>query len=373
MADALLPASSDRAYCGTVKKSFAVLLAFFFFAAMAQAPKPPAQRLSPEEAISVARHNPKTEKLGGTFRILMEMPSNADTRRVGDQALAQAQARKVDLYENGLLANVLRSGGFLLLQILPPTNNANSVNSVPFVSIFHLVTLGRDSRPEDVFVGPGLNLADTQELMKSTIELVERLYSTPSTEESSLESRFYGGSFLESDQFQGSLFAVPPSLRKLGADPNELREAVALYGGYVFWVPRYAFSMPLFAANPVKALIAAADKEEALTAQFLRSNHIDPNLHLDLDNIRSEKQLQERVQLLARLDKFLEGVLKNESDPSVVAANLSIATMPLGVGTTSGLGQGIYISGTPSMFEFFWQRLPTGGFVVKWISEADVE
>ena len=129
--------------------------------------------------------------------------------------------------------------------------------------------------------------------------------------------------------------------------------------------------MPIFAASPVTALNVAADKENTLKAEFLRSNHVDPDLDLDLDNIRSKMQLQERITLLKRLDKFLEDALKNDSDPTIVRANLSIATMPLGTGATSGLGDGIYSSSTPSMFEFFWQRIPTGGFAVKMISWAD--
>ena len=83
--------------------------------------------------------------------------------------------------------------------------------------------------------------------------------------------------------------------------------------------------MPAFAASPVSALSAAEDKREALKAEFLRSNHMDPNFHLDLDNVQSEKQLQERIELLTRLDKFLEDALKNEGDPIVFRANLSLS------------------------------------------------
>lgn len=328
-------------------------------------------RLTAEQAIAAARRNSKTEKLGGTFSVLIEIPSNADTRRFGDQALAQARVKHIELYLNGILTDILRSGGFLVVQILPTTNKANSLDSPEFVSILHLVSLGSDGVPKDVMSGPGMDLADTQELTRNTIEFVEQLYSTPSTEDLSLESRFYGGSFPEADQFQGTLFAIPHSLRKLGANPNEVREAAALYGGYLFWVNRYALSMPIFAASPVTALNVAADKENTLKAEFLRSNHVDPDLDLDLDNIRSKMQLQERITLLKRLDKFLEDALKNDSDPTIVRANLSIATMPLGTGATSGLGDGIYSSSTPSMFEFFWQRIPTGGFAVKMISWAD--
>lgn len=320
------------------------------------------QRLTSQEAIARARSNQDTKKPGDTYSVLMDIPSNAETRRVGDQALAQASAKHIKLYENGILADMLRSGGFLIAQIDPRTKS---------VVMFHWVSLGRDGVPQDLPTGPGDNLADTQELFKDTTELVEQLYSMPSTEESSLENRFYGGSFPDGDQGQDTLFAIPHSLQKLGADPNEVQRAAALYGGYLFWQFRYALSMPVFAASPLAALIAAGYKEEALQTAFLRSHHMDPKLDLDLGNIRSKGQLRKRIELLTRLNKFLENALKNVGNRTVIRANLSLVTMPIGVGATSGLGQGIYESATPSMFEFYWQRLPTGGFAIKYISEAD--
>jgi len=316
------------------------------------------QRLTRQEAIAAARRNAKPES---SFTVLREIFANAATRRIGDQALEQAQARKIELYQNGILADFLRSGGFLLAETDPRTNSVVS---------FHLVTLERSGVPENLVTGSGTNLVDTQELVKNTAELVEQLYSTPSTEDSSLASRFYGGNFPQADLFQGTLFAIPNSLQKLGANPNEVREAAALYGGYLFWAPRYALSMPAFAASPVAAENAAEDKRNMLTAEFMRSNHMDPNLDLDLDNIRSKRQLQGRVELLTRLDKFLEDALKNEGDPTVVRANLSIATMPLGVDVDLSRDEGHYGSSTPSMFMFLWHRLATGGFAVKMISEA---
>lgn len=315
--------------------------------------------LRAEQAIAAARRDAKP---GSSFTVLREIVANADTRRVGIQALEQARAHKTGLYENGLLTNILRSGGFLLAETDPRTNS---------VVYFHLVTLLRDGTPEDLAIpSKGLNLVETQELVKDTTEFVEQLYSTPSTEESSLENRFYGGSFPEGDLFQDTLFAIPNSLLKLGANPNEVREAAALFGGYIFWEFRYALSMPAYAVSPVAALSAAEERRKALTIKFLRSNHIDSDLDLNLDNMRSETQLQERVALLNKLDKFLEDALKNEGDPTVVRANLSIVTMPLGVDVDLSRDEGHYGSSTPSMFMFLWGRLATGGFAVKMINAS---
>lgn len=331
------------------------------------------QRLTLQEAISAARRNPRTSQLGGTFSVLREIVSNADTRRVGDQALAQARATHIKLYKNGILADVLRSGGFLLIQTFPPNNKTNNVNPLPFVSVLHLVSLGRDGAPKDVFWGPGDNLANTQELLKDTTEFAEELYSTHPSEAASLESRFYGGRFPEDNLFQGTLCAIPHSLLELGAAPNDVREVAALYGGLQLSGFQYAVSMPAFAADPLVATRAAEEKWEVLKAEFLRNNRMDPQFHFDPENIRSKKQLQDRIEVLKRLDKFMEAALKSGADSSIVKANLSVATLPMGGGPASGLGRGIYMSGTASLLEFYWQRLPAVGFAVRAVGEADAD
>lgn len=320
------------------------------------------QRLTPQGAIDVARRN---SKAGSSFTVLREIVANADTRRVGEQALEQARAHQIELYENGILADLLRSGGFLLAETEPRTNN---------VIALHLLSLGPDAVPSDAFdpCHGALKLADAEELLKDTTEFTEELYSTPPSEASSLESRFYGGSFPECGQSREcALFAVPHSLLKLGAGRNEYREAAALYGGFDLSVIRYAVSMPAFAANPLVATRAAAEKWDALKAEFLRNNHMDPDFHFDLENIRNREQLRERIDVLRRLDKFLEEALRTEADSALVKANISVAVIPLGgVVADTQNGQVIYQSGTASLIGVHWRRLPTGGFAVYRISEA---
>jgi len=314
--------------------------------------------LTAEQAITAARRNAKS---GSSFTVLWEVIANADTRRIGDLALEQAQAHKIELYENGILVNILRSGGYLLAETDPRTNNMIATH-------FVLLEAGgavKDTRTECHGV---VKLAEAEELVKDTTEIVEKLDSTPSTEESSLESRFYGGSFPDGDQFPDDLFAVPNSLRKPGANPNEVREAAALYWGYLFWALRDALSMPAFAASPAAAEDAAEKKRDTLKTEFLKSNNMDPKINLfDFDNIQNERQLQERIELLTRLDRFLEDSLRKEADPAVVRPNFSVLTMPLRVDVDLNQ-EGQYVSTSPPKSLFLWHRLATGGFAVKEIT-----
>jgi hypothetical protein len=316
------------------------------------------EHLTPQQAIAAARRNAKP---GSSFTILWKIIANADTRRIGDRALEKAQAHKNELYENGILVNILRSGGYLLAETNPRTNNMVAT---------HLVLIEAGGAVKDVQTECHgvVKLADAGELVKDTAELVRQMYSTPSTGVSSLASRFYGGNFPEEDQFPDSSFAIPNFLRRPGANPSEVREAAALFWGYALWAPRYALSMPAFAASPAAAENAAEKERDTLKAEFLQSNNMDPNINLvDFDNIQNERQLQERIELLTRLDRFLEDSLRKEADPAVVRQNLSILTMPLRVDVDLNQ-EGQYVSTSPPKLLFLWQRLATGGFAVKEIT-----
>jgi hypothetical protein len=317
-----------------------------------------APHLTAEQAITAARRNAKR---GSSFTILWKIIANADTRRIGDQALEQALTHKIELYENGILVNILRSGGYLLAETNPRTNNMVSM---------HLVMMEAGGAVKDVKTECHrvVKLADAGELVKDTTELVKQLYSTPSTEESSLASRFYGGNFPDADRFPDSLFISPDSLRKLGAKPNEVREATALFWGYALWATRYALSMPAFSASTAATEDAAEKERDTLKAEFLQSNNVDPNIiPIDFDNIQSDKQFQERIELLTRLNRFLEDSLRKKADPAVVRANLSVLTMPLSVDVDLNQA-GQYVSNSPPKFLFLWHRVATGGFAVEEIT-----
>ena len=314
--------------------------------------------LTAEQAITAARLNAKP---GSSFTILWKVNADADTQRIGGQALAQAHAHKIELFENGMLLNILRSGGYLLAEIDPRTND---------VVAMHFVLKEADGTVKDVpskchgVVKP----ADAGELVNDAAELVKQLYATPSTDESSLASRFYGGHLPDYDEQPDSLFAIPKFLRKPSASPNEVREAAALFWGYAFWAARYAVSMPAYAASPAAAENAAEKRRDAFKTEFLQRNNMDANINpVDFDDIRNERQLQERIELLTRLDRFLEDSFRKEADPVVVRANLSILTMPLSVDVDPNQA-GQYVSSSPPKSLFLWHRVATGGFAVKEIT-----
>ena len=315
-------------------------------------------RFTAEQAISAARLHAKP---GSSLTILWKIIAGPDTQRIGAQALAEANADKIELFQNGMLLNMLRSGGYLLAEIDSRMNNVVAMHFV-FKEAGGTV---KDVPSECHGVVKG---ADAGELIKNTAELVKQLYSTPSTEESSLVSRFYGGNFPDNDERPDSLFAIPQFPGKQNAKPNEVRQAAALFWGYGFWAARYALSMPAYAASPAAAENAAEKHRDELKIEFLQRNNIDANINLvDFDDIQNERQLQQRIELLTRLDRFLEDSFRRETDPVVVRANLSILTMPLSVDALLNQA-GQYVSSSPPKYLFLWQHVATGGFAVKEIT-----
>jgi len=322
------------------------------------------QRLTRQEAIAAARRNAKPESL---FTVLREILADDNTRRIGNQALEQAQTQKIPLYKNGFFSDLLRSGGFLLAETEPQTNS---------VIAFYLIALSREGTPNIVqYECYGtVKLPDAEDLANKATELAAALYSIPLSEATSLESRFYGGSFPEcAESGECTLFAIPRSLLKVKADQSGYREVAALHGSLELLGLRYAASMTSFSANPLLATQEAADKLETLKAEFFRTNHIDAGLDVQLKDIRNPKQLRERTDLLKRLDSFLETALNIDPDSAILKANISVATIPLQIGQDGPMGNGqpLYGSGTASLMVIHWQRLSAGGFAVKMISEAE--
>jgi hypothetical protein len=326
------------------------------------------QQLTAHQAIGEAQRN--AIKPGSSFSVLREIHANDDTRRVGEQALKNAKAHNVNLYGNGILIEFLLSGGYMLAETDSLTGNLIAM---------HLVSLGFDGAPKDFpeECHGDVKLADAQAVLKDTEELVGQFYSVSASEDSSLVSKYFGGTFPECDPIeQCTLFAIPRSFLKFGADLSECKEITALYGSYALLPIRYAVSTPSFSADPVAATQAAADKLEVLERKFLRANHIDPDFNLDdLEKIGSKEQLRERIDLLRRLIKYMEAGLKIEADPTLVKANISVAAIPLGVDQESLFAEEDktqLVSSTASLLMIYWQRLPAGGIALKYISEADI-
>jgi hypothetical protein len=327
---------------------------------------PIGQGLTPDQAIAALR---SVAKPGNSLQILRALAANASTRRVGEQSLREARERHIKLYGNGILADVLINGGFLVAEVEPATRSLVGL---------HLVSVGRHGR-RAIFpyrVNSDVRFDEAAKLVQDTTDFAEVLLSTPASEATSLESRFYGGTFPEYDKPEdGGAFAIPRIVLKAKARQQDYHEWTALAGGFILWMFQYAMSLPTYAANPLAALRAAVKEQDALAAQFMRDNKKSPDFRYEVQSpqlVGTGEEARERIDWLRRLNDFLEENLKKHTAADVVAANKTIATITWEVEAITKGGDTFFAT-MASGVVVYWQRLPTGGFAVKDISGVDAE
>lgn len=324
----------------------------------------PKSKLTPDEALAAARSKEPNPD-GASFQVIRELESSAEMQEVAQRSVYGATSQH-GLYGDGIFLDLLKTGGFLILEVDDSTGNAISL---------HLVSSGNNgravirSRP----IEGKVNAVLAQELIKETADFVDSLFASP-LNVSTIESKFYGGRFPESDEpEEENFFAIPASIRKIKADPSEIRELSALYGVFHLWLVRYAISMPIFPANPTSALNLAWKKQEALTKEFMQRNNKNSDLVNDLqgfESVRTSEQIRDRVDVFRRLDNFLEQKLQAQDIAPTLAVNKSIFTIALELGSTEPSEETSYAVMTASGLIVVWKPLKTGGLAITRVSLA---
>ena len=330
----------------------AVALSFAASASSAQAPSGSSGSVSKpkrtfDEAITAIQS--KEPHSGSSFRLIRELHSSATWRE--------------DATGKGILFGLMRSGGFVILEVDNKGDHAISL---------HLVSQTVSGNPlvESNPVEGEISASLAQELITESADLIDVLLSTR-IDASSLESKFDGSHFPEShdpDEDEAeNLFAVPAAIENVGAEDGEIRELAALLGSIDTWPIRYAISTRIFPADAPRAIEAGVREFVSLSRQFThgKKESLDV-LHLlqDLKSVRSAEQLRNRVSTLGPLDTFLEQKLVTPDASMTSAANRSIATIPLSIGFY-GSTDGLYGVMTSSGIIVGWKVSSGGALVVK--------
>jgi hypothetical protein len=341
-------------------KTFFLLL--LSCAARASAESPKLLELTPGHAVDAIRG--KQGKNGNVFRIVRKIDSSNDTRRVAIAAARDASVSHIKPYGDGILISLLERGGFLILEVDPGGSKTVSV---------HLVSRGANGKVlVDSYPLPDHDkdvVTDTAavQLIGNTADFVETLLATAPSGFARLQSKFYDGRFPESTEpgYQEP-FAIPRSLTSIAGDQAKITELAALFFASQIWGFRYATSLPIFAADPHYALQLAEEKEESLVEQYKKANSRVPDLDFEsLESIRSASQVQERIDWLRQLDKFLEQSLQRQEDPNVSRVNRLLATVVLQVGKGN---EGTYFAMTSADLIIGWKVVPPADYAVAAIS-----
>jgi len=273
-------------------------------------------------------------------------------REAAQRSLDSASSHRVNLYGDGVFIELMRTGGFVILEVDDKSDHAISLHLVSRSTNRQAIVV---SNPVDGEVSATRAL----ELIGETANLVDILFSTP-IDTSALERKFDGSRFPEShdpdEDETSNLFAVPSAMENVGADQSEIREMAVLLGTVDTWPVRYAISTRILPADPYRAIEAGAQELVSLGRQFTRSNkdRLDVlDMLQDLKTVRSSEQLRNRISMLSLLDNFLEQKLVSPDASMTFAANRSISTIPLKLG----------FNGPPEVL--YWV-MTSSGIVVGW-------
>lgn len=310
----------------------AIVLSFASSASPAQTrPKSSgsASKLTLDEAIAAIQS--KEPHSGSSFRLIHELDSSPVMRETAQRSLDLAASHHVDVYGGGVLIELMRTGGFVILEVNNKSDNAVSLHLVSRYTNGHEVV---ESNP---VVGE-VSAALAQELISETADLVNDLFDSP-INSSALESKFDGSRFPEShdseDDETNNFFAVPSSIDKIGTNQNEIRDLAVLLATTSAWPIRYAISTPIFPADPSRAIGAGEQEFVSLGRQFVHNHKESLDvLHAlqGLKSVRSSDQLRNYVATLRLFNNFLEQKLVSPDLSMTFAANRSISTIPLKVG-----------------------------------------
>lgn len=312
--------------------------------------------MAQEEALAAVRSSARNS--GTSFQVIRELDSNSAMQEAAERSLHAASTNHLSLYGKGILLDLMKAGGFLILEVDGKSGNAVSIHLVSKEADGHAVI---ESRPIEGKVSAPL----AGELIKQTADLVDLLFAS-SIKVTTLESRFYCGRFPESHQpdedESQNLFAIPYGMGKAGVDQHDVDDLTVLLGAVDVWAIRYAISTPTFPADPYRALGSAFEKREVLIREFTAINKEAPEI--SHEPAASSEEVRKRVASLRHFSNFLEQELASQDASASFAANRSISTVVLDLGSVEAPENTSYAVMTASGIIVDWKISSNGSLVV---------
>jgi hypothetical protein len=320
--------------------------------------------MSESQALSALRSLRSAES-DSEFVVIEKIDSNSG--QVAQESLVGAQSIHVETYGQGVFVNLMRSGGFAVLEFNSKSKSATSL---------HLVTLDASAQThiESYDVDGDLSRIDALTLIKKSDEFSNAFLNATSSEVARLLRTFGGaevGAAGTADQ-KGYL-GVPATVTKLAQTSDELLNLRGQYCALQLWPVRYAPSIPLFAANPEEATRLARNELIKLAEEFLaKSGKNAGSIYdlLDLDSIHTRSELKLRLQRLGELNLFLDKRISLQLDSATYKAGVLISRIPLQIGIDKHNSDRVLGVMSTSGVITVWIRTQSGEFILTGLSEG---
>ena len=322
--------------------------------------------MTQDQALSILRSSTANSPNVG-FVVVRKIEPTPSTIHEAQKSLNEARLKHLNLYGGGVLVNLIRSGGFAVLEFDEKSDTANR---------FHLVTLDEAGKAivQSRDVHGNLTRKEALMIVTRSGDFSDAFFSSPSSEMKQIALDFGGAEMaaLGTSDGQG-YFEIPEAVRKLTTRADELLDLASLSSALQLWPIRHSLTMPVYAASPVEAVKLARDDQFKLMEKFLaeKAKHPDFIFHLlDLDSIKTRDELTARLQWLTELSSFLDNHSPLESDAATYRANVSISAMPLELGVEHNSDRFYAVMTAPGLISI-WARDKSGNFVLKGVSEGE--
>jgi hypothetical protein len=321
--------------------------------------------ITENQAISSLRARSANARDAG-FITIRKLEPTAITWRVAQGSWNEAQLKHLEAYDRGVLIDLLRVGGFIVLEFDTKTEMALKL---------HLITLGEDGGivVQSQAVDGEVRRSEALMILRRSESFAEALNSSSSQMNQVL--RTFGSArepVFERSGGQG-YFAVPERVARIAAQPDEALELSSLSGALGLWPIRYAPSMPVYAASPKAAVELALKEQSGLEKEFLNERGKNPdfiNQLFDLESISTQDQLMQRLEWLRDLNSFLEKHHPLPPDSATYKANISISTIPLRLGVTKNNSKRLYAVMNAQGLISVWASSETGDFILRAVSDG---
>jgi len=339
---------------------------FQFLSGFAQGKDDSARRTMTEnQAITLLRSKSQGAHGDSFTAIGTVAPKSA---QLAEKSLIEARTKHLDLFGNGILLDLMRSGGYVVLQ-----SDSNSDKATEL----HLVARNAagEFRVESTEVAGELSRSDAQALVKKSEEFSSAFSGTVGSRMDSLLRTFSGENIsAPGTADERGYLGVPDALRRVSPGIDELVELKSLYAAVQLWPIRHASWISTYAANPYAAVGVAKGNLLRLEKDFFSTRGKGPNFIydiLDLDSVRTREEFQARVQWLKELNSFLDERDSAQMDSPAYKSNVSISTIAYQLGVTKEATGNVYFVMNTSGLIMGWTRTPGGDFLLRGLSVGE--
>jgi hypothetical protein len=322
--------------------------------------------MTQDQALSILRTQLANPPDVGFFTV-REIEASPDTRRAAQVSLDEAHQKHLALYGDGVLLDLMRTGGFAVVEF----NETSGITTR-----FHLVTLDEAGKPvvRSHDVHGKLAKSETLMLLDRNTAFSDVFLASHGSEMKQIAHDFgeAGIGSLGAPDGQG-YFAVPEAIRKLTTRPEELSDLAGLSSILTLWPARYSLTLPVYAASPVDAVTLARDQQLKLVKDFLAEKGKGTDFFfdlLDLDSIRTRGELLDRLQWLRKIVSFLNEHGPLNVDSTTYRANVFVSRIPLDIVAEQDTERFYGVMTAPGVISI-WSRAAKGDFFLKGIAEGE--